>query len=292
MEHVHCTLPGGLVDESGEVHQQVSLHPLSGAQEKMIAQQGRTTQAALVTTLLSQCIRSIGTIDEVTEDVARRLLVGDRQFLLLKLHEITFGRQIQTVMHCSWPDCGERLDIDFLTSTIPVIGSRLEQRFFTLMLSEQAGAEKVIFRLPNGADQEQVAHLVNEKEAQAETLLLSRCIQSIGSLSQVDEKEINDLSPLARHEIEEEMDRLAPKVALTTEAFCPECERNFSASFNLEDFVLRKLHTQLDLLFKEVHYLAYYYHWSEQEILGMTRENRRRYIEILSEEMERMHYAH
>lgn len=291
MERFQCKLPGGFVDESGELHQQVALSPLSGTQEKLIAQRGRTTQSTLVTSLLSQCIRSIGKIDAVTEDTVRKLLVGDRQFLLLKLREITFGQQIRAVVSCSWPDCGERLDIDFLTDNIPITGSRLEQRFFTIILSEQAEAEKVIFRLPNGADQERTAHLVDENEALAETLLLSRCIQSIGSSSQIGEKDIADLSPLARREIEEEMDRLSPKVALTMEAFCPECQRHFSASFNLEDFVLRELHTHLDLLFKEVHYLAYHYHWSEKEILGMTRENRRRYIEILSDEMERLNHA-
>ena len=288
MQYMETILPGGYLDDDGRLHQQVSLSPLRGAEEKLIAQRGRTSRAALVTTVLSQCIRRLGTINDVTEDVVRNLLVGDRQFLLLKLREITFGQTIQAVINCSRPDCGAQLDIDFSTENIPVTRSPQRQPFHEMILSAQAGREPVTFRLPNGHDQERIAHLAEQNETLAEDLLLSRCIQSIGPLSLPELEQIAALPASAKTEIEEEMDRLAPKVSLTMEAFCPECERRFSADFDLQEFILRELHTQLDLLFKEVHYLAYHYHWSEKEILGMTRENRRRYIEILSDEIDRM----
>ena len=291
MEYIESILPGGYLDDDGKLHQQVALYPLRGAEEKLIAQKGHASQAALVTTVLSQCIRRIGTIDDVTEEIVRNLLVGDRQVLLLKLREITFGQRIQAVINCSWPDCGKQLDIDFSTENIPVTRSLQKQRFYEMTLSEQAGHKAVTFRLPNGHDQERIAHLVEQNKTLAEDLLLSQCIQSIGPLSLPEIENIAALPALAKTEIEQEMDRLAPKISLTMEAFCPECERKFSADFDLQEFILRELHTQLDLIFKEVHYLAYHYHWSEKDILGMTRENRRRYIEILSDEIERINHA-
>jgi len=47
--------------------------------------------------------------------------------------------------------------------------------------------------------------------------------------------------------------------------------------FDIHRFVLGELRTDRDLLYREVHYLAYHYHWSEQEIMAMTRDKRQRF---------------
>jgi hypothetical protein len=46
-----------------------------------------------------------------------------------------------------------------------------------------------------------------------------------------------------------------------------------------------------DMLYREIHYLAYHYHWSEREIMDMTRDKRRKYIEVLADEIERLNNA-
>ena len=291
MDRMAFQLPGGYVDDDGQAHDQVNLSPLCGFAERMIAGRGHTPSAVLVTALLSHCILRLGTIDDVSEGMARRLLVGDRLFLLLKLREMTFGRNIQAVITCTWPDCRARVDIDFSTENIPVTGSPQQSLRHRMRLSQEAGGNTVTFRLPNGEDQEILAHLLDSDEAMAADSLLARCVQSIGPVRQPAMADIMSLSATAKAEIEREMDRLAPKIGFSMEAVCPECGRTFTTSFDLQEFVLAELHTRLDLLLKEVHYLAYHYHWSEKKILGMTRENRRRYIEVLSEEMERLNNA-
>ena len=35
-----------------------------------------------------------------------------------------------------------------------------------------------------------------------------------------------------------------------------------------------------------MHYLAYHYHWSEGEIMAMTRDKRRTYIDVLADAIE------
>ena len=87
------------------------------------------------------------------------------------------------------------------------------------------------------------------------------------------------------------MEKIAPLVDLTMEAGCPECRRNFILPFNLQDFFFGELRISQDLLFREVHYLAYHYHWSEGEILQMPRDKRRKYIEILADEIEQLNNA-
>jgi hypothetical protein len=55
--------------------------------------------------------------------------------------------------------------------------------------------------------------------------------------------------------------------------------------FDVQDFFFGELRTSRDLLYREVHYLAYHYHWGEREIMDMPRQKRRIYIDILAEEM-------
>ena len=61
--------------------------------------------------------------------------------------------------------------------------------------------------------------------------------------------------------------------------------------FEIQDFFLGELRTYLELLFRETHYLAFHYHWSEQEILAMPKIKRRKYIEILADEIQRINNA-
>lgn len=298
MEEKTYVLPGGWVDAGGTVHQEVTLAPLSGREEALLAESSRQGSALLVTTLLSRCILRIGGISPVSESLARALLVADRLYLLLKLREVTFGPHVQATLPCPWPDCGKKVDIDFSIHDIPISPSEDKGPFYQMHLSLEAAPNidgekqaEVIFRLPTGEDQEVIAPLLGQNEAQALSLLLVRCIQSIGGLNVDNPEWIDGLSPLARMEIEKEMLAVAPQVDLEMGAVCPECGREFSVPFDLQDFFFGEMRTSRDLLYREVHYLAYHYHWSEKEIMEMPKERRRTYIEVLADEIERLNSA-
>lgn len=299
MDQLTVLLPGGYIDSGGEVYREVELAALTGREEELLADSRVRASAALVTTILSRCVRRIGAISPVSEEVARGLLVADRQYLLLKLREATFGEQVRASLFCPWPDCGKRAALAFAIDDIPVTESEDKGPAYTMALSPQAAFlgdhgeayREITFRLPNGGDQEAISPILAENEAWALTLLLRRCIRSIGPLKDPDEEAIARLSPLARMEIEREMEAVAPKVELTMESNCPECGRAFAVPFDLQGFFFGELRTSRDLLYREVHYLAYHYHWSEREIMEMTRDKRRRYIEVLADEIERLNDA-
>jgi hypothetical protein len=84
---------------------------------------------------------------------------------------------------------------------------------------------------------------------------------------------------------------VAPRVELTMEAQCPECGREFAVPFDPQEFFFGELRTSRDLLYREVHYLAYHYHWGEQEIMAMPRDKRRRYIAVLADELEKLNHG-
>ena len=46
--------------------------------------------------------------------------------------------------------------------------------------------------------------------------------------------------------------------------------------FDLHRFFFGELRTDSDLLYRQVHYLAYHYHWGESEIMAMPRDKRQR----------------
>lgn len=285
-------LPGGYWDTTGRLHREFELATLTGREEELLAQARQPQTATLVTEVLSRCVRRLGEISPVPPEVARQLLVADRHYLLLQLRRATFGDQVRANLICPWPDCGQRVSIDFSIAAVPVAEAVHRAPVHTMTLSvaaldggDAAGTE-VSFRLPNGADQEELCERLAHNEAQALTLLLARCVRRIGLHDPPDAHQVAALSALARSEIEERMQQLAPKVEQTMEATCAECGRTFTAPFDIQRFFLGELRTDGELLYQEVHYLAYHYHWSEREIMEMTRDKRRRYIDVLADAIE------
>ncbi len=276
-------LPCGYFDGEGLRHRDVEIAALSGREEELLADLS-APPAALVTDLLAAVARGVGT-HPMTTDLARELTVGDRLFLLLKLRELTIGPRVQAVVSCPWHGCSSRIDVDFLLSDVPVREID-DGPVFEVELSPEsaiAGERVIRFRLPTGADQEAVAPLIAGNPAAALACLLDRCVLTVD--------DVGSITPRARAEIEEAMAAAAPGPHLRLEADCPECARGFSLPFDIQELFFGELHASNDLLFREVHYLAYHYHWGEAEILDMSRDRRRRYIDVLAEEIERLNDA-
>jgi hypothetical protein len=287
-------LPGGYWDSSGVLHREFELGVLTGREEELLAQTRRAETASLVTQVLSRTVRRLGDIRPLTQDVARELQVADRQYLLLMLRQSTFGEDVRADFVCPWPDCGRRVSIHFRIDDIPVKEPAERAPAYTLVLSGGAGdaedvaQREVSFRLPNGADQETVSPLLAENEAEALSLLLARVVQRIGPFAPPGLERVAALPPLARAEIESEIERVAAKVELNVEVACSECGRAFVGPFDLHRFFFGELRADSELLYRQVHYLAYHYHWGERQIMAMTRNKRQKYIELLVDEIERL----
>lgn len=294
---LECTLPGGWRDASGRRHRAAVVGALSGREEELLAAANPSNAPALVTELLSRCVRSIGDSRPVTASLARELLAADRNYLLLKVREATFGERIQATVRCAWPDCGAPADVDFSLREAPVRALEDEGPLYSLPLDEpveftRAGQalEEIVFRLPTGADQENLAALIAQNEAAALTGLLAACIQDQSGRSGAEIAEA--LSPRARLALEQRMLEIAPDVDLSLDLVCPECGRQYAAPFAVQDFFFGEAAVNRELLLREVHYLAFHYHWSENEILSFPRTRRREYIDTLREEIEALNEAH
>jgi len=275
-------LPGGVLDATGRAQRDFDLAVLTGREEELLAHTRRLSPAAAVTEVLSRCVRRIGTISPVPPEVVRELLVADRHYLLLQLRRQTFGDGVRADLICPWPECGEQVTLQFSINDVPIEAPASVAARHTLQPAGGSPAE-IEFRLPNGGDQEALAGMLAENEAAALTALLARCVRRIDDDLHPAQERIAALPAAVRAEIESRMAAAAPKVGQTMDVRCPECGRMFVAPFDIQRFFLGELRTDGAQLYREVHYLAYHYHWAEGEIMAMTRDKRHMYIDVLAE---------
>ena len=254
-------LPGGLPLEGAPPITSVELRPLSGWEEEWLAGHAGAPPAVAVSALLDACIVSS---DHPRSRLARQLLAGDRDYLMLELRRLTLGDRVQAVLEC--PACGSKVDVDFPTGDVPVERRPQSRSGYSLDLGT---GRNITFRLPNGADQESVAKM---ETSEAVETLFSRCVSADPPLS-----------PEERAAVISAMEERAPAVELELDLTCPECGNTWAAPFDTTSFFIRELTARRQYLLREVHSLAIHYHWSEAEIMSMPRARRRAYLEMLSD---------
>jgi len=251
-----CNLPGGLV-LGDRTLARAELRPLTGREEEWVTQHAATPSAHLASKLLSACFVRLED-EPVNSEIIGKLLVGDRDYLMLQLRRMTLGDRFAAVFSC--PACRCAMDVEFLAQDI-LVESR-PQNAATYTWGE------VKYRLPNGADQEAVADLPASEAVEA---LLARCVIEGAPLSAEE-----------RDAVIADMDVRAPQIDLELELNCPECGHSFTTPFDCTSFFFSEIRAQSRHLMREVHYLALHYHWSESEILNLQRDRRRGYLALLS----------
>jgi hypothetical protein len=102
-------LPKGYLDEKGQVHREVTLREITGAdQEAMLNPSLRNNPAKMLTALLTRVITKLGTLSggQIDTHVTANMVKSDRDFLILKLKEIDSGPEMEIDVEC--PDCSKK----------------------------------------------------------------------------------------------------------------------------------------------------------------------------------------
>jgi hypothetical protein len=207
-------------------------------------------------------------------EVAGQLGIGDREALLLHLRRLTFGEKLDPVVRCPSPDCGKNMDVPLeVTDLLVKPGQDDVPEYFE---RELPGGGTVRFRLPCGADQAAVADLARRDAAVAARELLARCTGQ--PADQLPAETLNAVSGW--------MSELDPQAEIRLNLTCPECGQDFTSLLDAGAFLFEESAMRSRELYREVHLLAFYYHWGESEILGMTPPKRQRYLELLAEALE------
>jgi len=259
------TLPGGFIYADQLLHT-ARLRPLSGCEEEWLSLHRSLPAAARVSWLLNSCLMALGD-REVNEQVVRCLLVADRDYLVLELRRLSVGDRVHAVTHCR--ACNKKMDIDFHLNEVPVERQPQCVSAYRVELSERV----IRFRLPTGGDQEAILDISEDEMAEE---LLSRCLLDDGDKS---------LSAEEKRAVIAEMERCAPQLDLELDLTCPECREHFLLPFDTTAFFLDEMASKGDELLREIHALAFHYHWSETEILQLERHRRKTYLQLLNESL-------
>ena len=155
-------LPGGVLDSRGQCFKTVIVRPLTGRDEELLADRRYRNAAQQVSEFLAQVLVEVPGLDKpVSKELVSEMLIGDRDYLLLRLRQISLGDQVEQVMRCPTPACGKKADVEFLISELPVRRVKTVQPQYEFELSESLRKDDpksgtVALRLPTGLDLEAI----------------------------------------------------------------------------------------------------------------------------------------
>ncbi len=280
---VAITLPGGFF-ANGEQWREAHLHALTGEDHLFLTEGCRgLLPAQWVTEALTRCVTRLGPEGPVSRETIRSLSVGDREALLIHLRRLTAGDRLQCVLTCSSLDCREKLDLDLSSTDLLVPAREATRQQHDLTVSRDDGASIVVrFRLPTGLDQEAAALIARTDLPAAADFLLRQCVQSA---TFPDGSAVDELPDVLGERLSARMAELDPQAELTLQVACPVCGSSFIAIFDTASYLIQELAAGMRHLYREIHLLAYHYHWSPTEILAMNSRTRRQYLQLLEDEL-------
>jgi hypothetical protein len=99
----------------------VIVRQLTGRDEELLADRRYRNAGQQVTEFLAQVLVEIPGLDKpVSKELVAEMLIGDRDYLLLRLRQISLGDEVEQVMRCPAAACGQKADVEFLISELPV----------------------------------------------------------------------------------------------------------------------------------------------------------------------------
>ena len=239
-------LPAGYIDEEDTLHKTFTLREMTGRDEEAISKSDvKQNGAKLISTLLERCVTSIGhlTKKEVGtdkwRDIIKSLYVGDQDYMLIKLRELSMGGEIEVTHTC--PECKESLKTILDVSELevePFKGQREIHFSLPKGYKDKKGVLHTdgVMRLPTGQDREILTPIAKKNVAQASTLMLTRLCTFEKGLY-VTEDVIRDLTVRDREYLQKLLQENLFGVKLEIEVACTNCGADFIGNLNAVNFI-------------------------------------------------------
>lgn len=197
------------------------------------------------------------------------LSVGERDRRLLLIRNELFGDRIEGVTEC--PNCGVRVELSFSIANVAGETTSLEPSPL------HSDGYNVRWRLPTSQD---LADLADETEpSRLRDKLLERCLLDVRH----DRKQVPPLECPGNviEKVSEAMALADPFADARLGMECPECGHSWKAAFDIGTYLWRELDVWAKRLLGEVHNLASAYGWCERDILALSAQRRRMYLEMV-----------
>ena len=221
-------LLGGVEDPLSGTITTAEVRELTGVDEEIISKITDTGKSLL--TILERATVRIGS-EPATPELLDVMYAGDRELLLLKIRNVTFGAEVK-MGPGSCPECGQeqifKLDLENDVPMKKLEGGR------EFEVSCKVG--KVLVTLPTGHTQKAIVTSSNKTTAELDTLLLRNCIKSINGNTDITFDMVRGLSLKDRKEILSEITNRNPGPQLSDiKGKCQSCDSEVSLPLTLAD---------------------------------------------------------
>lgn len=203
------------------------------------------------------------------------LTIGQRDLVLIKLREMTFGSKLAGIAVC--PDCGEKVEMDFDSRDIAASGASLPdfQNKDGAGITLSLPGWELRFRLPTSAD---LASLPAEV-SQAKAKLLETCVLEASHEGKA--VQAANLPEEVVVALSESMAKEDPYANIVIAPKCPACGHEWQMIFDILGYFMSEINVWAARMTREVHRLASAYGWPEADILAMSAFRRQRYLELI-----------
>jgi hypothetical protein len=243
-------LPIGYEDADGQIYRTAVLRKMTGRDEAVMAdKRSRANGARMITELLAGCLVRLGSIEKPGVKVTQQMFSADRHFLLVKLREITFGKEMQATYSCA--TCRQATVVIEDLSELEVVrlpaGSLPEDMVVGLDdgYVDRTGEvyQTLLFRYPTGLDEERIAATVRENASRGKNALLARCLTTMGDLPEAKLEALGtsifaDLTLADRGAIDHAMNNGGPGIKLRRIVLCDNCGREYEAALDMSNFLV------------------------------------------------------
>jgi hypothetical protein len=215
----------------------------------------------LMTSLLARCSQTRSG-NPPSEQALWELPLGTRIGAMVALAGGDAARPLEWRVRCSHAGCGAEGELELHPAEIAAVAA---EAYREKLVPVEIGSRTGWLRRPTGADQQR---WLRERTApMAASLFVEPRFEDLG----VALDEIGDL-------IDQAMDEYDPLVGFHLEVGCAECGRPTTQAPDLVAAALERLWlAQFDLI-EQVHRLAGYYHWTEEEIAKLPSWRRQAYL--------------
>jgi hypothetical protein len=246
-------------------HEVFPMRTLSADELLAIWEAGRYTTPTVRSILLLSAV-----FPEERDNLAT-VPLGRLTALLLRVRAWLFGPTLNCLANC--PACNNTVEISL---NVPVLLSHQSESAENLppVYSLTIKHQTLEFRLPTAAD----LLAANHGESRSVKQLASRliCGRSAAEVAFVDHELDDDVIAA----IEKQVLESDPLSQIRVDMICPDCRRGWSEVLQVIGFLWAEIDTLMKRLLADVARLASRFGWSEREILALTPERRRCYLEL------------
>lgn len=210
-------------------------------------------------------------LPDTARERLRQLPIGQRDALLVRLRQRTFGHVVRGQIQCRQCDAPLAFELDLRSyDAVGHLQHPLVPKWVTV------DGFDVLFRVPNSLDFARVVDRCMETET-ARAMLLELCVSEASRDGRP--VAVADLTPRAIEQLGEKMEELDPMAELPLGVSCERCGSHCLALFDVGRFLWRDVARAAHQLLDEVHALATTYGWTEPQILALSAARRRYYLE-------------